>query len=119
MSTDDRCHDAPCNALRAAAFKPSWASEITSFTPARPRRFREELGPERLLLRVASGETEDLTVAAGSDPGGDHHRTRHNLMQIGVTRFDVGGAVVAWHEEPGYVGDDHGSSSVTQAELGQ
>ena len=50
----------------------------------------QELGPERLVLGVADGEAEDLTVAAGGDPGGDHDRPRHDLMQVGVAGFDVG-----------------------------
>src|SRR5689334_24204635 len=32
-----RCHEA-CNTLPMAASIPSWASEITSLTPSRPRR---------------------------------------------------------------------------------
>jgi hypothetical protein len=37
--TRQRCQDAEIT-LRTAAFRPSWASEITSFTPRSPRRVR-------------------------------------------------------------------------------
>ena len=61
--------------------------------PAAAQR-AQELGPERLLLRVADGDTEDLPVAAGGDPGGDHDRAGHDLMEVGVAGFDVGGVQV-------------------------
>ena len=38
--TRHRCHDEP-STFAAAAFSPSWASEITSFTPRKPRRVNE------------------------------------------------------------------------------
>ena len=39
--TRQRCHDVPCEVLRAAAFRPSWASEITNLTPPSLRRRSE------------------------------------------------------------------------------
>ena len=39
--------------------------------PATAQR-AEELGPERLFLRIANREPEDFAVAVGSDPGRDH-----------------------------------------------
>jgi len=57
--------------------------------PAASQR-AEELGPERLGFGIANSEAEDFAVAVGRDPGGDHHSTQHDLVQIGVTRFHIG-----------------------------
>ena len=37
--TRHRCHAAPSSTEAIAAFRPVWASEMTSWTPARPRAF--------------------------------------------------------------------------------
>ena len=43
--TRHRCQLAPCGVLRAAAFKPSWESEMTRRTPASPRPRNERRNP--------------------------------------------------------------------------
>ena len=62
--------------LRIAAFRPSWASEITRRTPPSPRVFEraQERRPERLVFGVADVDAEHLTVALGGHPGRDHDR---------------------------------------------
>ena len=39
--TRQRCQDEPSSTDPIAAFRPSWASEMTSWTPASPRAFNE------------------------------------------------------------------------------
>ena len=63
-----------------AAFRPVWASEMTSCTPASPRAFSERRNAVQNApsSRVADVEPEDLTAAVGGDAGGDHHRLGHH-----------------------------------------
>ena len=72
--TRQRCQVA-LSTLAIAAFSPSWASEITSLTPRRPRRERaQELGPERFGFTVADGHAEHFAAAVGIDRHSDDHR---------------------------------------------
>ena len=56
----------------------------------------EEAAPEHLVFGVADVQAEDLAVALGRDPGGDHHRHRGDLaaavadMQVGGIQVGVG-----------------------------
>ena len=54
----------------------------------------QELGPERFVFGIAHGEAEHFTVAVGGDPGGDHDRSGHDLVQVGVAGLHVGGVEV-------------------------
>jgi hypothetical protein len=56
----------------------------------------EELGPERLVLRVAHIDAEDLTVAVSTQPGGDHHGLGDDLA--GLAHVDVGRVQPHVHE---------------------
>ena len=76
---------------------PSWASEMTSLTPRRPRRLQlaQELGPEGLGLRGADVHAEHLAPAVGVDPDGDDHRDRDDAMvaahlHVGRVEPDIG-----------------------------
>ena len=94
--TRHRCQAAPMNTEAIAAFRPVWASVMTSCTPARPRAFRraQERGPERPVLGVADVEPEHLPAAVGGHPGGDHHRLRdhppvHPRLAVGRIEEDI------------------------------
>ena len=78
--TRHRCQAAPSSTEAIAAFRPVWASLMTSCTPPRPRAFSDaqERGPERPVLGVADVEPEHLTAPVGGDAGGDHHRLGHH-----------------------------------------
>jgi hypothetical protein len=69
-----RCHGAP-STLAIAFFRPSWASEMTSCTPTRPARDEasEEVRPERLGLRRADVQGEDLPQPGVVHAMGDDH----------------------------------------------
>jgi hypothetical protein len=46
--------------------------------------------PERLLLAVAHGQTEDLAAAGGGDPGRHHDGLGHHLPEAGFAHVQVG-----------------------------
>lgn len=48
-----------------------------------------ELGPERLVLRVAQVDTEDFSTAVAAQSGGDHDRFGHDMAVL--SDMDVGG----------------------------
>src|SRR5215207_1697675 len=70
--TRQRCHVAE-RTLVTAAFRPSWASDTTSFTPRSPaaRQLAQELGPDRLGLRRADLHAQNLATAVGVDADRD------------------------------------------------
>ena len=86
-----RCHGAP-RTCASAAFRPGCASEMASCTPTRPRATsdREELAPERLGLRLADVEADDLAPAGLVDGVRDHDALARNaaavadLLDLGV-----------------------------------
>ena len=85
-----RCHGAP-RTWASAAFRPGCASLMASSTPTRPRATRlQELAPERLGLRLADVEADDLAPAGLVDGVGDHDAlARHaaavaDLLDLGV-----------------------------------
>ena len=91
--TRQRCHEA-CNTLPMAALMPSWASEITSLTPRRPRRasLRKNSCPEGLGLtkvrypcpstsRRPSLLTPTATITAAET-------MRRTLARLHVSRID-------------------------------
>src|SRR4051812_46723755 len=88
--TRQRCQVAP-STLTMAAFRPSCASEITSFAPRKPRRarLRRELDPEGLGFAVADGHAKHLAPPVVVDADGDDHRDRDDVVV--ASGFDVGG----------------------------
>jgi hypothetical protein len=78
-----------------AAFRPSWASEMTSFTPFRPRRTRPRSetytfrDPEGGGFRLTQAEPEDLAATVLVDAGGDYGGDRHDAPLL--ADLDVGG----------------------------
>jgi hypothetical protein len=70
--------------VRAIAFlRPSWASETTSSTPVRPRHERpQKLAPERLSLRCADVEADDLPASRLVHGVRDNHALRHHATAI-------------------------------------
>ena len=65
--------------LAMAAFSPSWASEMTSLTPRRPRRASlVGVGAEGLGLRRADRQAQHLASAVAIDADRDDHRDRDN-----------------------------------------
>ena len=59
----------------------------------------QELTPEGLVLGVAEGQAQDLTVAAGADPGRDHdgprdHAPAHAGLDVGGVEEDAGEGAV-------------------------
>ena len=86
-----RCHGAP-STCASAAFRPGCASLIASCTPTRPRATsdREELAPERLGLRLADVEADDLAPAGLVDGVRDHDALARDaaavadLLDLGV-----------------------------------
>ena len=95
--TRHRCQAAPISTEPIAAFRPVWASEMTSCTPPSPRAFR----PRRNAVQNApsslspTSKPEDLTAAVGGDTGGDHHRLGDHPpvdpgLAVGGVEEDVG-----------------------------
>jgi hypothetical protein len=64
------CQDAPWNTVPVALFKPEFASDMTSFTPSRPRTFNDRrnaiLKPS--FFRVADVETDHFPRASAATP---------------------------------------------------
>ena len=93
-----------------AAFSPSWASEITTLAPRRPRRARErhgaqEFDPEWLGLAVAHGHARSLAATIGVDADGHDDRQGHDVMvsadfYVGGIQPDVG--PIAFYRPGGY-----------------
>ena len=80
-----------------AAFRPVWASLVTSCTPAEATGLQraQERGPKRPVLRIADLEAEHLTPPVGGDAGGDHHRLGDHPavdpgLAVGGVEEDVG-----------------------------
>jgi hypothetical protein len=70
-----------------AFFSPVWASEMTSFTPPRPRAFSERC-PEGFVFAVADVEAEDLAAPVGGNAERDddrlgHHPVVHPCFAVG------------------------------------
>ena len=88
--TRQRCQVA-CSTLATAALMPSWASEMTSLTPRRPRarQLAQELGPEGLGLRGADVHAEHLAAAVAVDADGDDHGDRDDAAVL--AHLHVGG----------------------------
>jgi hypothetical protein len=80
-----------CSTLAIAAFSPSCASEITSFTPRSPRRasLRKELGPERLGFGGSDFHAEDFASAIVVDADRDHDDYRDDAA--GLTHLYISG----------------------------
>ena len=94
--TRQRCQEAP-STLAAAALSPSWASEMTSLTPRRPRRasLRRNSRPERLGLRGTDIQAQHLAPAIAVDADGDDDGGRDDAaapahLQIGRVEPDIG-----------------------------
>src|SRR5712692_4241048 len=99
--TRQRCHVAP-STLATAAFSPSWASEVTSFTPRRPRRASERRNStqpfdklRRLGLAVDDRHAEHLAPPVGVDTDGDDDRDRDDVviapcLDVGGVEPDIG-----------------------------
>ena len=66
--TRQRCHPAPTITAPIAPLRPSWASEITSLTPPRPRARseRRKAVQKAPVLGVADGQPEHLAAAVGA-----------------------------------------------------
>ena len=72
-----------------AARSPACASEMTLHAgQAAVLEVAEELGPERLALRVPDVHPQDFSVAVSTEPGGDHDGLGHDLA--GLAHVDVG-----------------------------
>src|SRR5713226_3312930 len=99
--TRQRCQVAP-STLATAAFSPSWASEVTSFTPRRPRRASERRNStqpfdklRRLGLAVADRHAEHLAPPVGVDTDGNDDRDRDDVviapcLDVGGVEPDIG-----------------------------
>src|SRR5215211_6983191 len=89
--TRQRCHVA-LSTLATAALMPSWASEITSLTPRRPRReLAQKASPERLGLGGTDIHAEHLAPAVAVDGDGDNDGHRDDapvLTHLHVGRID-------------------------------
>src|ERR1700736_908297 len=94
--TRQRCQEA-CRTLATAALSPSWASEITSLTPRRPRRAseRRKLGPEGLGLGGADRDAQHLAPAVAADGNSDDDGDRDDAtagadLHIGRIEPEIG-----------------------------
>src|SRR5882762_9429601 len=93
--TRQRCHE-EFRTLAMAAFSPSWASEMTSLTPRRPRlASAQKVGPEGLGLRRADRQAQHLAPAIAIDADRDDHRDRDDVavaarLHIGRIQPDIG-----------------------------
>src|SRR5512132_1255446 len=81
--TVQRCQGAP-STLAIAFFSPSWASEMTSCTPTRPRgdQALDELRPERLGLGGADVQRDDLPPAGLVHAVSDDHALAHHAAAV-------------------------------------
>ena len=63
-----------------AACSPAWASQMTSWTPVRPRAFSAARNAVQNApsSAVADVDAQHLPVPVGGHPGGDHHRLGHH-----------------------------------------
>ena len=71
-----------------AALRPSWASEITSLTPRRPRRAFEKRRPEGLGLAGPDVQADDLALALGVGGHSDYRRDGDDASALAL--FEVG-----------------------------
>src|SRR3954454_1226659 len=67
-----------------AALSPSWASEMTSFTPfePQPHEIAQESRPKRLGLGGADVQADDLAPAIGVHRHGDYGGHRDNAPAL-------------------------------------
>ena len=78
--TRQRCQVAPAKTCCTACLSPRCESEITSFTPARPRAisWRQNASQNSWVLRRPHVEADHLALAAVLDGHGDEHRHGHD-----------------------------------------
>jgi len=85
-----RYHVQPASSAAMAAFKPLWASEVTSFTPLNPRatRLRGKRCPSCFVLAGEHVQTEDLSVAVAVHSGSDRSGHAHHPSAFTTTLRD-------------------------------
>jgi len=80
--TRQRCQVAPTTRVMAF-FNPSWASEITSFTPLSPLgEVAQESRPEGFGLGGADVQADDLALALGRDSHRDYGGDRNDAAAL-------------------------------------
>src|SRR5882672_4434153 len=94
--TRQRCHEA-FRTLAMAAFSPSWASEMTSLTPRRPRRasLRRKSVQKVSASDAPIRQAQHLAPAVAIDADRDDHRDRDDTtvaarLHIGRVQPDIG-----------------------------
>ena len=89
--TRQRCQAAPWNTVPIAFFKPECASDMTSFTPSRPRTFNDLRNAVQnpSFFRVSDVEADHFAASGGGDPDGDDDRLGDD--PVVHPRFDIGG----------------------------
>ena len=90
--TRQRCQVAE-STLAAAAFSPSWASEMTSLTPRRPRRVSERKNLAQNGSAADGRHAENLTTPVAVDADSDYHGNGGDPPalvdpQVGPAAFD-------------------------------
>jgi hypothetical protein len=85
------CQDASWNTVPIAFFNPECASDMTSFTPSRPRTFNDLRNAVQKLsfFRVSHVEAEHFAASVGGNPNSDDDRLGQD--PVVDPRFDIRG----------------------------
>src|SRR4051794_8528108 len=79
--TRQRCHEA-CSTLATAALMPSWASEITSLIPRKPRRASLRKNAVQKVSAGSNIHAENFAAAVAVDADRDDHRHRDDAPAL-------------------------------------